>query len=208
MEDPGIAFGQILFQSVQAGRLEEDQDATAESATHHARPDDVGNLGGELNEKIKLPAAYREIVSKTRMRRIQNAAEPSGRPSLQHGSGLEDARGADVVFAELYTSTLAGASLESVERLVGKKIRLALDPERGRKILCAPPAGEIGRADAAYGRGLDGERYARGGIAPRLRRYEPPRSRRFARCILGKEACHRAAVDRRASCARSAGACR
>ena len=36
--------------------------------------------------------------------------------------GLEEARGADMVFAELYTSTLAGASLESVERLVGKKI--------------------------------------------------------------------------------------
>ena len=92
MEDPGIAFGKVLFQSIQAGRLEQDQDATAESATHHARPDNGGTLGGELNEKIKLPAAYREIVSKTRMRRIQNAAEPSGRPSLQHGSGLENAR--------------------------------------------------------------------------------------------------------------------
>jgi len=37
--------------------------------------------------------------------------------------GLEEARSADVVFAELYTSGLAGASLESVERLVGRPIR-------------------------------------------------------------------------------------
>src|SRR5256884_3331711 len=37
--------------------------------------------------------------------------------------GLEEARSADVVFAELYTSGLAGAALGSVERLIGKKIR-------------------------------------------------------------------------------------
>src|SRR2546429_6138556 len=54
--------------------------------------------------------------------------------------GLEDARGADVVFAELYTSTLAGASLESVERLVGKKIRILgrAEVEGGHTILAAP----------------------------------------------------------------------
>jgi diphthine synthase len=53
--------------------------------------------------------------------------------------GLEDARAADVVFAELYTSTLAGASLESIERLVGRKIRLLdrADVEDGRAILDA-----------------------------------------------------------------------
>src|SRR5437773_1787920 len=53
--------------------------------------------------------------------------------------GLEDARGADVVFAELYTSTLAGASLESVERLVGKKIRILgrAEVEDGHTILAA-----------------------------------------------------------------------
>jgi len=37
--------------------------------------------------------------------------------------GLEEARSADVVFAELYTSGLAGASLDSVERLLGKKVQ-------------------------------------------------------------------------------------
>src|SRR5205814_9275751 len=53
--------------------------------------------------------------------------------------GLEEARGADVVFAELYTSTLAGASLESVERLVGKKIRILgrAEVEDGHTILAA-----------------------------------------------------------------------
>src|SRR5437870_4245006 len=53
--------------------------------------------------------------------------------------GLEDARGADVVFAELYTSTLASTSLESVERLVGKKIRILgrAEVEDGRTILDA-----------------------------------------------------------------------
>ncbi len=37
--------------------------------------------------------------------------------------GLEEARAADVRFAELYTSGLAGASLEAIERLVGRPIR-------------------------------------------------------------------------------------
>ena len=37
--------------------------------------------------------------------------------------GLEEARSADLVFAELYTSGLAGASLEAVERLVGRPIQ-------------------------------------------------------------------------------------
>src|SRR2546430_17116291 len=53
--------------------------------------------------------------------------------------GLEDGRGADVVFAELDASTLAGASLESVERLVGKKIRILgrAEVEDGHTILAA-----------------------------------------------------------------------
>src|SRR5437867_595923 len=53
--------------------------------------------------------------------------------------GLEDARAADVVFAELYTSTLASTSLESVERLVGKKIRILgrAEVEDGHTILDA-----------------------------------------------------------------------
>src|SRR2546426_10376532 len=54
--------------------------------------------------------------------------------------GLEEARSADVVFAELYTSGLAGATLGSVERLIGKKIRRLsrTEVEDGRTILEAP----------------------------------------------------------------------
>lgn len=37
--------------------------------------------------------------------------------------GLEEARSADLVYAELYTSGLAGVSLGSIERLIGKKIQ-------------------------------------------------------------------------------------
>jgi len=37
--------------------------------------------------------------------------------------GLEQARSAEVVFAEQYTSSLSGASLESLERLMNQKIR-------------------------------------------------------------------------------------
>src|SRR5256886_8704056 len=53
--------------------------------------------------------------------------------------GLEEARSADVVFAELYTSGLAGAALGSVERLIGKKIRRLsrTEVEDGRTILDA-----------------------------------------------------------------------
>src|SRR2546423_5142696 len=51
--------------------------------------------------------------------------------------GLEEVRSADVVFAELYTSGLAGATLGSVERLIGKKIRRLsrTEVEDGRMIL-------------------------------------------------------------------------
>src|SRR5438132_10405153 len=51
--------------------------------------------------------------------------------------GLDEARSADVVFAELYTSGLAGATVASVEQLVGKKIRVLSrnDVEDGRTIL-------------------------------------------------------------------------
>lgn len=44
----------------------------------------------------------------------------------EHGitlGGLEEARSADVVYAEQYTSGLASASLDAVQRLVGKPIR-------------------------------------------------------------------------------------
>src|SRR5881396_435579 len=51
--------------------------------------------------------------------------------------GLDEARSADVVFAELYTSGLAGATVASVEQLVGKKIRVLSrnDVEDGPTIL-------------------------------------------------------------------------
>ena len=51
--------------------------------------------------------------------------------------GLEEAESADVVFAELYTSGLAGASLDSVERLLDRKVRRLSrsDVEDGGKIL-------------------------------------------------------------------------
>ena len=53
--------------------------------------------------------------------------------------GLEEARAADVVFAESYTSGLSGASLESVQRLIGKPVRKLLreEVENGRVILDA-----------------------------------------------------------------------
>ncbi len=38
--------------------------------------------------------------------------------------GLEEARAADLVFLELYTSRLPGLSLEALERLIGKKIKV------------------------------------------------------------------------------------
>ncbi|HEX9340253.1 MAG TPA: diphthine synthase [Thermoplasmata archaeon] len=51
--------------------------------------------------------------------------------------GLEEARAADVVFAELYTSGLAGASPEAVGRLVDKPIRKVsrAEVEDGKGIL-------------------------------------------------------------------------
>lgn len=51
--------------------------------------------------------------------------------------GLEEARSADVVFAESYTSGLAGASLDSVQRLLGKDIRSLsrTEVESGHSIL-------------------------------------------------------------------------
>src|SRR5207245_10122241 len=37
--------------------------------------------------------------------------------------GLDEARAADLVFAEFYTSTLPGASIEAVEKLIDRQIR-------------------------------------------------------------------------------------
>jgi diphthine synthase len=53
--------------------------------------------------------------------------------------GLDEARAAEVVFTELYTSTLTGSSFDAVERLIGKKIRrlTRVEVEDGRTILDA-----------------------------------------------------------------------
>lgn len=59
--------------------------------------------------------------------------------------GLEEARAADIVFAELYTSALPGTSLEAVERLVGREIRKLTreQVEDGREILTAAAARKV-----------------------------------------------------------------
>jgi diphthine synthase len=51
--------------------------------------------------------------------------------------GLEEARSADTVFGEVYTSGFASASLDSVERLIGKEVRKLsrADVEDGRVVL-------------------------------------------------------------------------
>ena len=53
--------------------------------------------------------------------------------------GVEETKEADVVFAELYTSLMAGLSIKRLERIVGKKVsivsRKALEEEEGRLIL-------------------------------------------------------------------------
>jgi len=53
--------------------------------------------------------------------------------------GLDEARSADLVFAELYTSALPGASLEAVEKLIGRKIRRLTrhEVEDGQELLAA-----------------------------------------------------------------------
>ena len=51
--------------------------------------------------------------------------------------GLDEARAAQVVFTELYTSTLTGSSFDAVERLIGKRqpFGVALDNlMRGRPV--------------------------------------------------------------------------
>jgi diphthine synthase len=53
--------------------------------------------------------------------------------------GLEEARGADAVFAEFYTSLMSGLSLQKLEGLVGKRVsvvsRQTLEEENGEPIL-------------------------------------------------------------------------
>jgi diphthine synthase len=59
--------------------------------------------------------------------------------------GLEEARAADIVFAELYTSGLPGASLESLEPLLGKKIQKLsrAEVEDGTAVLNAASKGKV-----------------------------------------------------------------
>src|SRR6059036_2386173 len=59
--------------------------------------------------------------------------------------GLDEARSADVVFAELYTSALPGASLEAVEKLIDRKIRRLTRPEveDGKVLLAAAAKGAV-----------------------------------------------------------------
>src|SRR5438132_660766 len=56
--------------------------------------------------------------------------------------GLDEARSADLVFAELYTSALPGASLEAVEKLIDRKIR-RLTRQEGEDGTFLPPRDAI-----------------------------------------------------------------
>src|SRR2546427_336167 len=59
--------------------------------------------------------------------------------------GLDEARSADLVFAELYTSALPGASLEAVEKLIDRKIRRLTrqEVEDGQVLLAAAAKGAV-----------------------------------------------------------------
>jgi len=61
--------------------------------------------------------------------------------------GIEETKEADAVFAELYTSLMAGLSVERLERIVGKRIsvvsRQALEEEEGRLILQRAKEGKV-----------------------------------------------------------------
>src|SRR5712692_7861271 len=59
--------------------------------------------------------------------------------------GLDETLSADVVFAEFYTSALPGASLEAVEKLIGRKIRRLTrhEVEDGQVLLAAAAKGAV-----------------------------------------------------------------
>jgi diphthine synthase len=61
--------------------------------------------------------------------------------------GIEEIRSADAVFAEFYTSLMAGLSVKKLEKLVGKKIsvvsRQALEEEEGQLILQSAKEGKV-----------------------------------------------------------------
>ena len=86
----------MLLDVVDAVCLEQDQDRTAKAAAHHAGANHAGHLGGELHQRIKLPAAYLEITLQARVRGIKNRPEcagvvpPQRRDGLQHAAVLAD----------------------------------------------------------------------------------------------------------------------
>src|SRR5207245_8612015 len=59
--------------------------------------------------------------------------------------GLDEARSADLVFAELYTSALPGVSLEAVVKLIDRKIRRLTrqEVEDGQVLLAAAAKGAV-----------------------------------------------------------------
>jgi len=61
--------------------------------------------------------------------------------------GVEEVKDADFVFAELYTSLLAGLSLRRLEETLGKEVivlnRRALEDEDGEPILCKADKGKV-----------------------------------------------------------------
>jgi len=61
--------------------------------------------------------------------------------------GMEEARGADTVFAEFYTSLMVGLSLERLEGLLGRRVsvvsRKALEEDGGRLILQRARKGKV-----------------------------------------------------------------
>src|SRR3989440_5697653 len=59
--------------------------------------------------------------------------------------GLDEARAADMVFAEFYTSALRGASIEAVEKLIDRQIRRLSrkEAEDGQVLLAAAAKGTV-----------------------------------------------------------------
>src|SRR5712664_495231 len=59
--------------------------------------------------------------------------------------GLDEARAADLVFAEFYTSTLPGASIGAVEKLLERQIRRLSrqEVEDGQVLLAAAASGTV-----------------------------------------------------------------
>src|SRR3989442_12241410 len=63
--------------------------------------------------------------------------------------GLDEARAADMVFAEFYTSALQGASIEAVGKLIDRQIRRLSrnEEEDGQVLLAATAKGTVAFVD-------------------------------------------------------------